>query len=908
MTLPHLPVTRLVLGRCCATSARPTPPSGSRPTAPAPSRCSAAPSAPGGGRHHYALVVVERAAAGTPRRRTTYGWTARSSGPPPDSDLPAPRIRTMDPEHAAPRRLRVVPLRDARTRSRATTTSRRTRWTRTPADGAGCPTTGGRTRCSCSATRSTPTRRPSTSSARIRARRDVDVEPGEQIKDFEEYTWLYEESWTDPHVRWLLSTIPSSMIFDDHDVADDWNTSSAVAAATCSRRRGGRSAIVGALSSYWVYQHLGNLSPQDLADDELYQRVRDARRRLRAAAARVRDRGRQGGGRRARARSGPTGATSATSGCWSSTRGAGGCSTPTTARWCPTRSSAGSRSRSTATTTTCWSAPRCRGCWRAPCTTSRPGTRCWPPARAGRGWRAGPRSSGGRRPRALGGVPAVLRPARRSCSPSVGRGEHAGPAAARPATICVLSGDVHHAYAARADYRRASVTVAGLPADLLAGAQLRAAVMKVAFRISWTPGRRALHALPAQRRLARPAAAAVAGTGSPARTTATRSRPCSCDGRSAAAGHRAGRRRRDGRARLTPVVDLALADRGGRGPASWPGCEQPAACTPRTRPGCSSRRPRVRRWRPLVVRRVAGEPLEQVLGWASFGGLRVAVVPGVFVPRRRTELLVREAVAVTTPDAVVVDLCCGCGAVGLAVATTVPGVELHAADVDPVAVACARDNLAGLGVVGGTVHLGDLDALAAARLRGRVDVLAANAPYVPTAEIALMPPEARDHEPPVALDGGADGLDVARRVVAAAWLAGARRPCPGRDQPAAGAVAGRRRHRGRPGAAGRDRRRPRRHRGHRPARLTPPARPLLITDVILPPTGDCRDRGDHGSGLTERRGLGLDRLPFEVLLSKDVYRAMPGPRTRCRSRGTWTATRTPCARWPTRCGCGCSRS
>ena len=172
----------------------------------------------------------------------------------------------------------------------------------------------------------------------------------------------------------------------------------------------------------------------------------------------------------------------------------------------------------------------------------------------------------------------------------------------------------------------------------------------------------------------------------------------------------------------------------------------------------------------LVARRVAGEPLEQVLGWASFGGLRVGVVPGVFVPRRRTELLVREAVALTAPGAVVVDLCCGCGAVGLVVATRVPGVELHAADVDPVAVACAGANL---GAVGGTVHVGDLDAPLPARLRGQVDVLAANAPYVPTAEIALMPPEARDHEPSVALDGGGDGLDVARRVIAAArgWLA-----------------------------------------------------------------------------------------------------------------------------------------
>ena len=172
----------------------------------------------------------------------------------------------------------------------------------------------------------------------------------------------------------------------------------------------------------------------------------------------------------------------------------------------------------------------------------------------------------------------------------------------------------------------------------------------------------------------------------------------------------------------------------------------------------------------LLARRVAGEPLEQVLGWASFGGIRVGVVAGVFVPRRRTELLVREAVALTAPGAVVVDLCCGCGAVGLVVATRVPGVELHAADVDPVAVACAGANL---DAVGGTVHVGDLDAPLPARLRGQVDVLAANAPYVPTAEIALMPPEARDHEPSVALDGGGDGLDVARRVIAAArgWLA-----------------------------------------------------------------------------------------------------------------------------------------
>ena len=171
----------------------------------------------------------------------------------------------------------------------------------------------------------------------------------------------------------------------------------------------------------------------------------------------------------------------------------------------------------------------------------------------------------------------------------------------------------------------------------------------------------------------------------------------------------------------------------------------------------------------LVARRVAGEPLEQVLGWVAFAGLRVPVRPGVFVPRRRTELLAEEAVALTPPDGVVVELCCGAGAVALAVLAARPGVELHAADLDPAAVACAR---AGLGERA-AVHQGDLFDALPADLAGRVDVLVANAPYVPTAAIALMPPEARDHEAPMALDGGDDGLDVLRRVLVAAagWLA-----------------------------------------------------------------------------------------------------------------------------------------
>jgi release factor glutamine methyltransferase len=170
----------------------------------------------------------------------------------------------------------------------------------------------------------------------------------------------------------------------------------------------------------------------------------------------------------------------------------------------------------------------------------------------------------------------------------------------------------------------------------------------------------------------------------------------------------------------------------------------------------------------LLARRVAGEPLEQVLGWAEFCGLRIAVAPGVFVPRRRTEALVEQAVARARVGAVVVDLCCGSGAIGAAVAAAAPGVELHVADVDPAAVACARRNLPGA-----AVYEGDLFAALPAGLHGRVDVLVANAPYVPSAAIGLMPPEARDHEPAIALDGGKDGLAVLRRLVTGApgWLA-----------------------------------------------------------------------------------------------------------------------------------------
>jgi len=171
----------------------------------------------------------------------------------------------------------------------------------------------------------------------------------------------------------------------------------------------------------------------------------------------------------------------------------------------------------------------------------------------------------------------------------------------------------------------------------------------------------------------------------------------------------------------------------------------------------------------MVNRRVAGLPLEQIIGWAEFGGLRIAVGPGVFVPRRRTEFLVTLAAALVRPQDIILDVCCGVGAIGAALAAAVGGLEVHAVDIDPAAVYCARRNLERFG---GLAYLGDLFDPLPPALRGRVAIIVANVPYVPSDEVRLLPAEARVHEPRVALDGGPDGLDVLRRVAAGApdWL------------------------------------------------------------------------------------------------------------------------------------------
>lgn len=177
----------------------------------------------------------------------------------------------------------------------------------------------------------------------------------------------------------------------------------------------------------------------------------------------------------------------------------------------------------------------------------------------------------------------------------------------------------------------------------------------------------------------------------------------------------------------------------------------------------------------MVGRRAAGEPLEYVVGWSDFCGIRLAVDDGVFVPRARSAFLVEEAASLVRCLAgagrpvVVVDLCCGVGAIGAALAAEVDQIDLHAADIDPRAVACAERNL---GPIGGVVHQGDLFTALPRRLRRRTDVLVASPPYVPTGEIRLLPSEAREFEPSSALDGGDDGFDLVRRIARGArqWL------------------------------------------------------------------------------------------------------------------------------------------
>ena len=318
---------------------------------------------------------------------------------------------------------------------------------------------------------------------RIRAKRDITVAPGDQVADFEEYTWLYHESWTDSEVRWLLSTLPNSMIFDDHDVRDDWNTSDTWR-AEMKRTPWWEERIIGGLSSYWVYQHLGNLSPQALADDALYQKVRSHQgdvepllREFAAAADREAD--------------GHKGAQ------WSYRRDLCGVRLLVIDSRCGRMLDAGDRSM-VSEPEFAWIEDQVAGDYdHLLVGTSLP----WLLPRAlhdVESWNER-LAAGARGPRMARWAEKLRRAAdlehwaafRKSFDrladlfACVGRGEHSGPDGQPPATVCVLSGDVHHAYAAQAHYG-APVRSKVYQLTCSPVHNYVPAAMKVAFRITWT--------------------------------------------------------------------------------------------------------------------------------------------------------------------------------------------------------------------------------------------------------------------------------------------------------------------------------------------------------------------------------------------------------------------------------------
>jgi len=170
----------------------------------------------------------------------------------------------------------------------------------------------------------------------------------------------------------------------------------------------------------------------------------------------------------------------------------------------------------------------------------------------------------------------------------------------------------------------------------------------------------------------------------------------------------------------------------------------------------------------LVARRQRGEPLAWVIGSVEFCGVRVRVDRGVFVPRAHTEVLARRAASLLPADGVGVDLCTGSGAVAAIMRSTRPDATVLATDCDDVAIACARSN-------GVTAFMGDLDDPLPSSLEGRIDVMTAVVPYVPTEKMHLLPRDVVAYEPHHALDGGPRGTALLERVakLSVRWL------CPG---------------------------------------------------------------------------------------------------------------------------------
>jgi release factor glutamine methyltransferase len=178
------------------------------------------------------------------------------------------------------------------------------------------------------------------------------------------------------------------------------------------------------------------------------------------------------------------------------------------------------------------------------------------------------------------------------------------------------------------------------------------------------------------------------------------------------------------------------------------------------------------RLRPLVKRRAEGEPLEYLLGGTTFAGHRIAVTPDVLIPRPETEILLEEAIKLIEPEGLpVLDVGTGSGILALALAKKFPLLEIIATDVSPAALAVARKNADGVG----NIRFLESDLMETPSLPERFQMIIANLPYIPAGQIDGLMREVR-HEPRLALDGGADGLDLIRRLIVQSagrtrWLA-----------------------------------------------------------------------------------------------------------------------------------------
>jgi PhoD-like phosphatase len=435
------------------------------------------------GGHHYALVCVGDL---TPATSTPYD--VRLDGavvwPEPDSTYPASRVRTLDTE----RELRVVfgscryAIPDAVVGDRHfdpdALDAFAVRMTRQPDDRwPDALLLLGDQVYADETTEATQ--------QRIRAKRDI-TGAKEQVADFEEYTWLYHESWSDPNVRWLLSTLPSSMIFDDHDVRDDWNTSAAWR-AEMAQTSWWHERIVGGLSSYWVYQHLGNLSPKALADNALYQKVRqagaDVEPLLRdfATAADQEADGRKGALWSYRRDLGNVRVLVIDSRCGRVLEeGERSMVSEAEFRWIEEQV-AGDYDHLLVGTSLPWLLPRALHdieSWNERLAAGHRGPRMARVAERFR--RAADLEHWAAFRKSFDRLAELI-----AC---VGRGEHAGSAGREPATVCVLSGDVHHAYASQAHYPEARDPVRSKVYQLTCSPvhNYVPALMKVTFRVSWT--------------------------------------------------------------------------------------------------------------------------------------------------------------------------------------------------------------------------------------------------------------------------------------------------------------------------------------------------------------------------------------------------------------------------------------